>query len=463
MSRRSQAERADPAQTRRRARRVLDRVGFGPAPGETDQVATRGVVAWLRAELEREDPPLPALPDSHRDPAGLIERFRSMDERGERRRMGREFAVELAGRRVAAALDAAAPLHERMVDFFANHFAVFVRKGIEPVLLPSWERGVLRRHALGRFEDLLLASARHPAMLFYLDNWRSVAETDARRPRLLRSRRRPQGRNENYARELLELHTLGVDAGYTQRDVEEVSRAFTGWTLDRPRGTPRMRFVPAWHDDGPKSILGTRLPAGGGERDGERVIAVLARHPQTARHLAHKLAVRFVSDRPPAPVVERVAKRFLETDGDLRATLSSLLLEGDELFEAASLKVKTPFELVVSSLRATGGRVRDPRPLVRALHRLGHVPYGAPTPAGFPDVARDWIDPGAMLERTRFAFRVGSGRVRGVDFAGPEPVRPDDVLPPVTSPITHRAVATPGLTSGERLAVALASPEFQLR
>jgi uncharacterized protein (DUF1800 family) len=465
VSRRSQTDSADPAEIRRRARRVLDRVGFGPAPGETDRVAAQGAVAWLGAELEREDPPLPALPDSHRDPAGLIERFRSMDERGERRRMSREFAVELAGQRVAAALAATAPLHERMVDFFANHFAVFVRKGIEPVLLPSWERDVLRRHALGRFEDLLLASARHPAMLFYLDNWRSVAETDARLPRARRQRRRkrPKGQNENYARELLELHTLGVDAGYTQRDVEEVARAFTGWTLDRPRGTPHMRFVPAWHDDGPKSILGTRLPAGGGERDGERVIALLARHPQTARHLAHKLAVRFVSDRPPAPLVERVAKRFLETDGDLRATLGSLLLEGAELFDAASVKVKTPFELVVSSLRAMGGHVRDPRPLVRTLHRLGHVPYGAPTPAGFPDVARDWIDPGSMLERTHFAFRVGASRVRGVDFVGIEPARPEDVLPPATSPTTHRALATPGLTSGERLAVALASPEFQLR
>jgi len=375
--------------------------------------------------------------------------------------MGREFAIDLAGQRLAAALDATAPLHERMVDFFANHFAVFVRKGIEPVLLPSWERDVLRRHALGRFEDLLLASARHPAMLFYLDNWKSVAERDVRRQR--RGRRRPQGLNENYARELLELHTLGVDGGYTQQDVEEVARAFTGWTLDRKSGKSSMRFVPAWHDDGPKTVLGTRLPAGGGERDGERVIALLARHPQTARHLAHKFAVRFVTDRPPAPLVERVAEHFLETNGDLRATLSSLLLEGDELFDATSVKVKTPFELVVSSLRATGGRVEDPRPLLRTLHRLGHVPYGAPTPAGFPDVARDWINPGSMLERTRFAFRVGEGRLRGVDFSGPRLVRPEDVLPPTTGPTTRRALATPVLTSGERLAVALASPEFQLR
>jgi uncharacterized protein (DUF1800 family) len=453
------------AEERRRARRVLDRVSFGPRPGEAAALAAAGAEAWLRNALAGPDPALPPLPETHADTAGLLRELRTLDDPRAKRRMSRTFSIGLAGRRLVSALAPEAPLHERMVDFWANHFSIFARKGIEPLLLPSFERDVVRRHALGRFEDLLLASARHPAMLFYLDNWRSASPDPGRERALRRERRRgrPEGLNENYARELLELHTLGVHGGYSQRDVEEVARAFTGWTLGRPRGAPRMRFVQEWHDDERKTVLGTRLPPGGGIRDGERVIALLAHHPSTAQHVAHKLAVRFLADDPPDAAVERGAARFLESGGDLRATLASLLLGGPELFDPAATKVKTPFELVVSSLRATGTRVDDPAPLLRTLRRLGHVPYQAPTPAGYPDTARHWVDPGAVLERTRFAFRVGAGRVRGARLAASALPDPAEILPPDVRPETARALATPGLDDRERVSLALASPEFQLR
>ncbi|HME72536.1 MAG TPA: DUF1800 domain-containing protein [Myxococcota bacterium] len=448
------------------ARRALDRLAFGPAPGDVERVAEQGARAWVAEQLARPVPPQALsndldLPSSDRgasmqeDPQGFREE-------------AREIAVALAAHRVAHAVDSDDPLHETMVDFWANHFSVFVRKGMEAIFLASYERDVLRPFALGRFGDLLRATARHPAMLFYLDNWRSAAPQPAGSAFFpsfqgQARRQRPEGLNENYARELLELHTLGVDGGYTQQDVEQVARVFTGWTIDRPRRAPAFRFAPAWHDTAPKVVLGQAIAGGQGVEEGEALLSRLAAHPSTATHLARKLARRFLADDPPRAAVERTARRFLASRGDVRATLQALLLDGNELFEGPPGKVKSPFELVVSALRATGVRPQRPRAALVALLKLGEVPYLAPTPAGYPDTAERWIDPGAALERTRFMFALASGRAPGLSAPSDAALAAPEALLAMLGESTRRALDTEGLLPAERLGLALASPEFQLR
>jgi uncharacterized protein (DUF1800 family) len=453
-------------QARADARRALDRLAFGPAPGEVEQVAERGARNWIAEQLARPLPPPTPANDPRFDASDL---GASMQEDPEAfRERAREIAVALAAQRVARAVDSADPLHETMVDFWANHFSVFVRKGMEAIFLPSYERDVLRPYALGRFGDLLHATARHPAMLFYLDNWRSAAPQSAgssvfpsfQGPA---RRQRPEGLNENYARELLELHTLGVDGGYTQHDVESVARVFTGWTIDRPRRAPAFRFAPAWHDTSPKLVLGEAIAGGQGVEEGEALLSRLAAHPSTAEHLARKLARRFLADDPPRAAVERTARRFLTSKGDVRATLHALLLDGNELFESPPGKVKSPFELVVSALRATGVRPQRPRAALVPLMKLGDVPYLAPTPAGYPDTAERWIDPGAALERTRFMFALASGRAPGLSAPSDAALSAPEALLATLSESTRRALDTEGLLPAERLGLALASPEFQLR
>jgi uncharacterized protein (DUF1800 family) len=456
-------------QARDDARRALDRLAFGPAAGDVDRVAEHGARAWIADQLARPLPAESAAYDSDLTPGEL---GTTMQEDPQAfREEAREIAVALAAGRVARAVDSDFPLHETLVDFWANHFSVFVRKGMEAIFLSSYEHDVLRPYALGRFGDLLRATARHPAMLFYLDNWRSAAPEAAGSTFFFASgqfpgqpkRQRPEGLNENYARELLELHTLGVDGGYTQRDVEQVARVFTGWTIDRPRRAPAFRFAPAWHDTGPKVVLGQAISGGQGVEEGEALLTRLAVHPSTARHLAQKLARRFLADDPPPAAVERTARRFLETKGEIRATLQALLLDGNELFQGPPAKVKSPFELIVSALRATGVRPLRPRAALGALLKLGEVPYLAPTPAGYPDTAERWIDPGAALERTRFMFMLASGRNPGLSAPSEAALAAPETLLAEIGENTRRALSTEGLLPSERLGLALASPEFQLR
>jgi len=448
------------------ARRALDRLAFGPAPGDLERVAEQGARPWIAEQLARPLPP-PAPPDDSDLPPSDFGASMQQDPEAFREQ-AREIAVTLGARRVARAVDSTFPLHETMVDFWANHFSVFVRKGMEALFLVSYESDVLRPFALGRFGEFLRATARHPAMLFYLDNWRSAAPQPAESsffpsfPGQAR-RQRPEGLNENYARELLELHTLGVDGGYTQKDVEQVARVFTGWTIDRPRRAPAFRFAPGWHDTGPKFVLGEALPGGQGVEEGEALLQRLASHPSTATHLARKLARRFLADDPPPAAVERTARRFLSSRGDVRATLHALLLDGDELFQGPPSKVKSPFELLVSALRATGVRPQRPRAALFGLLKLGEVPYLAPTPAGYPDTAERWIDPGAALERTRFMFVLASGRNPGLSPPSEAALAAPEALLASVSEGTRRALSTEGLLPAERLGLALASPEFQLR
>jgi uncharacterized protein (DUF1800 family) len=309
-----------------------------------------------------------------------------------------------------------------MVDFWENHFSVFAGKGQTRLYLTHYDREVIRPRVLGRFRDLVGAVARSPAMLFYLDNWRSAA--DSGRPTLggrrergsgqrVQGRRRPRGINENYARELLELHTLGVDGGYTQQDVGEVARALTGWSIDP--GVGAFVFRPVIHDAGEKLVLGHRLRAGRGIEDGEEVLDIIARHPATARHIARKLVVRFVSDSPPPSLVARAAETFLRTDGDIRQVLRTIVTS-PEFFSRAAYrsKVKSPFELVTSALRTMNAEVDATPRTARLVAQLGQPIFGRQTPDGWPETSSEWMNAGAILNRINFGFAMASGRVPGV-------------------------------------------------
>jgi uncharacterized protein (DUF1800 family) len=324
-------------------------------------------------------------------------------------------------------------LEEVMTDFWFNHFNVFVNKGADRLLLTNYEQDVIRPHALGKFEDLLVATAKSPAMLFYLDNWLSVGPESMQalgiparsirpygpygRPRRFPPKSNPKrksGLNENYGRELLELHTLSVNGGYSQRDVTEVAKVFTGWTIDKPYEGGTFRYEPRMHEPGPKFVLGHRIKFKG-EDEGREVLHRLATSPQTAHFISLKLAQRFVSDDPPPALVDRMAKTFQKKKGDIREVLSTLFHSpefwADGTYRA---KVKTPLEFVASAVRATGADVDDAMPLARQLNNMGMPLYGAQPPTGYSTKAETWVSSSALLNRMNFALALTSGKVRGV-------------------------------------------------
>jgi uncharacterized protein (DUF1800 family) len=315
-----------------------------------------------------------------------------------------------------------------MVDFWTNHFNIFAGKGADRWLLPAYDRDTIRPHALGKFLPLLQATAQSPAMLFYLDNFQSVSPNMNRPgPRAQQQRR---GINENYARELMELHTLGVDGGYTQKDVQEVARCFTGWTIFQPRGAgaalnPRLGeagrrkagtffFNFRAHDDGEKTVLGHKIPAGGGIKDGLVVLEILARHPATAKFIATKLVRHFVADDPPAALIERAAAAFTKSDGDIRETLKTIFFSKEfNSPEAYRAKVKRPFELAVSAIRALGAETNGGVGTHQWIARMGEPLYGFQTPNGYSDAAESWVNTGGLLERMNFGLALANNRVPG--------------------------------------------------
>jgi uncharacterized protein (DUF1800 family) len=319
---------------------------------------------------------------------------------------------ELIENKLQRAIYSNKQLQEVLVDFWFNHFNVYNGKGPGRLLLTSYERDAIRPHVLGRFRDMLLAVARHPAMLHYLDNWQSQSPRDdipfpagVRRP----------GINENYARELLELHTLGVDGGYTQQDVNAVARAFTGWTIYDQQKYAEFQFNPAGHDRKEKVVLGRMLPPGRGEQDGVDVIDILARHPSTARFISRKLAQRFVADDPPPQLVNRMASTFTKTDGDIRAVLQTMFRSTEFLSEGAwQSKIKTPLETAVSAVRALDGDVVDPFALEQRIAEMGQPLYGKVEPTGYPLTGESWMSTATVLARINFSTALASGKIAGV-------------------------------------------------
>ena len=528
---------------------VLNRLGFGPAPGDMARVRQIGLARYIDEQLQPERladvgmaprlTGLSTLTKSTRELAdqyflpAAMERRRAQQQAANDRAMAgvtsdgterpaartpeqtaavqaeRDVFAELAQQKVLRAVYSERQLDEVMVDFWFNHFNVFAGKGETRLYLTEYERDTIRPHVFGKFRDLLGAVAESPAMLFYLDNWQSAApdgsviaapagRTPARnmgRPGVLgrrravpvvtsRSRpagalpqamsnRRSRGLNENYARELMELHTLGVDGGYTQKDVQEVARAFTGWTIATPGQGGPFRFEPRMHDDGEKIVLGHRIKAGGGRKDAEQVLDILAEHPATARFIAAKLARRFVADQPPASVVDRAAARFRQTHGDIREVVRTIVTS-PEFFAPASYraKVKSPLELVASAMRATSAEAVNAQPLVQALRDLGMPSYQCQPPTGYPDRAEAWVNTGALLNRMNFAVALAGGRLRGIRILSAEPggagvvsasdVFVDQILAGDLSEAT-RSIVGRATQPSQALALLLGSPEFQRR
>ena len=430
---------------------VLNRLGYGPRPGDVEAVRRLGPDSWVQRQLDpaRIDDaraqarvadlatatlPIAELRKGYEVPrearreiqkrrAEMGENPSEDDARRARREMVRKYAGEMKGSprqvvdelqqaKVLRAVYSERQLDEVLVDFWMNHFNVYASKGPERFLVGAYEREVIRPHAWGRFEDLLAATAKSPAMLFYLDNWLSSD------PEATSFRRRTRGLNENYAREIMELHTLGVDGGYTQKDVTEVARSLTGWTIAglRDGGEPRFTFNARMHDRDDKLILGRRVK-GGGQEEGEQVIHMLAVHPQTARFISYKLARRFVADEPPAALVDRAAETFRKTGGDIRAVVTTIVTS-PEFFasEARGTKVKTPLEFVASAVRASGAEVSNARDLAHRIALMGMPLYQQQPPTGYKDTADAWVSTSGMLARMNLAADLAAGRVPGVSI-----------------------------------------------
>jgi uncharacterized protein (DUF1800 family) len=522
---------------------VLNRLGFGPSPASIERVRRVGLAAYIEQQLhpDRIDDAamtmrlerLTTLSKSTRELADEYYLPAMMERRAQQRRAGQTSngqpepppsgepamrtpeqmqmqrqqrlpIVELSEQKLLRAVYSERQLEEALVDFWFNHFNVFVGKGQVRLYLTEYERDAIRPHVLGKFRDLLGATAHSPAMLFYLDNWQSTAAEGAPTAADPRNRRsaapragfrrrgvqpemaadrppapmRRRGLNENYARELMELHTLGVDGGYTQKDVQEVARAFTGWTISTPRAGGAFRFEPALHDAGEKAVLGHRIKAGGRDSDGEQVLDILAKHPSTARFIATKLVRRFVADDPPPALVARAAARFKETDGNLREVVRTIVTS-PEFFAAESYraKVKSPLEFVVSAVRALSldargaAGVGNAVPLVQALRDLGMPLYGAQPPTGYPDRADAWVNSGALLNRMNFALALTSGRMRLAGASGGLTSAPLDesrrtlIATALAGDISENTATTVAraATVPQAAALILGSPEFQKR
>jgi uncharacterized protein (DUF1800 family) len=522
---------------------VLNRLGFGASPGDIERVRRMSLDKYMEQQLRPEtiaDQAMAArlgeldtlalnsreLAKNYFMPAQMAQRRAKQqtaaqpsdtptDKRDARTpeqmqlmQAQRQVFTDLAQQKILRAVYSERQLNEVLVDFWFNHFNVFAGKGLTRNYLTEYERDAIRPHVLGKFRDLLEATAKSPAMLFYLDNWQSAAPPGARtaapnnrdrttdatprrpfgRPRQITTgprqrtvadlppntqNRKPRGLNENYARELMELHTLGVDGGYTQKDVQEVARAFTGWTIANPRQGGGFVFDPRMHDDGEKIVLGHKIKAGGGDRDGETVLDILASHPSTARFIATKLARRFVADEPPQSLVDRAAERFRETKGDLREVVRTIVTSR-EFFapETYRAKVKTPFEFLASAMRATEADSTNAMPLVQTLRELGMPPYQCQPPTGYADKAEAWVNTGALLSRMNFAVALTEGRVRGVRTpvsgrggesieAGRDEIA-ERVLAGDLSSTTRETIAKASRPS-QAVALLLGSPEFQRR
>ena len=560
---------------------LLNRITFGARPGDMEKVREIGLNTFMDEQLHPEriddlavEARVAALPTLSMTPEELIENYPQpkqalkfqerkagerppkenklsqsppdqteqkpaqgemmMDQQGPRR-----VIMELAQEEVLRAVYSNRQLQELMVQFWMNHFNIFAPKGADRWLTTSFERDTIRPRAMGKFEDLLVATAESPAMLFYLDNWLSATPNPTyggnsggrpgkpapmggnpngvwgpfgrnggmrrgpfgnpgiQRPGPLGQAKVPpnqnrRGLNENYAREVMELHTLGVEGGYTQKDVNEVARCFTGWTIDRPQKGGGFIFRPRMHDFGAKVVLGKRIRAGGGMEDGLQVLHLLAHDPATANFIALKLCRRLVADDPPPALIARAGKTFLKTDGDLREVLNTILTAPEFYSQAAyRAKVKSPLELVASTLRGLNAQTDASVPLLQMIARMGQPMFQYQAPTGFPDRASTWINSGSLLMRINFATLFAANRIPGTkfelgQFAPREEGSPQTqfiqdlaarlvggkMTPPTRDAVLASlnqtdAIAANGIYPGRRMEAAtgllIASPEFQRR
>ncbi|MFG6488004.1 DUF1800 domain-containing protein [Roseateles sp. BYS78W] len=481
-----------------RALHALNRLGYGPCPADAAAIAEQGADKWLERflteQLEPRHLPQPAalterlggldvlklgqaeLLGRYRDAIKATREAKREQAKGETpsadalnavREKVRPLVQQAATARLARGLQSPAQLEEVLTEFWFNHFNVYAGKGPVGVLVADYEQRAIRPFVLGRFRDMLGATAKHPAMLVYLDNAQSVAPGYqpsragrrflAQRPEL--KARVPKGLNENYAREVMELHTLGVDGGYTQRDVTELARMLTGWGLEQRKvliggSGDVFEFDANRHDHGSKTWLGQQI-RGGGQAEGEHALDVLAAHPATARHLAFKFAQAFVADEPPASLVNKLADNFKATGGDLRE-LTRTLIRADEFWsrDAYQAKFKTPYQYLLSTMRALDLPLNTPQPLQQALTQAGQPLYGALTPDGYKNTAAAWRNPEALTQRVQLATTLGQR-------SGITAERLTSTLGASVSEPTRRTLATE--PAGQQVALLLASPDFMKR
>jgi len=529
-----------PLTERQRIIHVLNRCGYGPRPGDVEWIEGIGLTAYMRQQLHPEtidDSALRAelarFDTLNMSATELFRDFRDLQQANKQRQIERANAeknggatmtdsstnspsarpaqakrpnggepprrsqiavAELQDAKIISAVDSPRQLYEVLVDFWSNHFNIDVRKGPCRVLKVADERDVIRPHVLGKFRDLLGASAKSPAMLHYLDNFensapREISPNEQRRRQQYVQQQNPGapveaidtkpkkvgGLNENYAREIMELHTLGVDGGYTQKDVQEVARCFTGWGVDPQTGL--FAFAPRRHDNGPKTVLGHEIPANGGMQDGETVLDILASHPSTAKFISTELCRRLVADDPPPALVERAAAVFRTTDGDLRAVVQTIIYS-PEFFspQAYRAKIKSPFEFAVSAVRATGRTIvaddlvpanrrlameagatfdrnmdrimNAPRKsLDLAVIEMGQPLFAYQAPTGYTEDSRKWVNAGALIARINFALALSEHKVVNVSPPPPDLIRgvdsdkPDLVLDQLNRVLLHGEMA----------------------
>jgi uncharacterized protein (DUF1800 family) len=434
---------------------AVNRFGLGAAAGDLDRVG-RDARGWLTDQLARAaalPPALDGLGPGSNHARDLVNAIQDKSVQKEQfRKEARALYLKEVGARTLAAIHSKAPLIERLTHFWSNHFTVSIAgKPVLAVLVGAFEREAIRPHVAGRFHDMLRAVASHPAMLIYLDNATSVG------PNSRAGRARDKGLNENLARELLELHTLGVDGGYTQADVQELAKILTGWSVGRPKSDEagQFRFHRLIHEPGDKTLLGKRYREAGMD-EGEAALLDLVRRPATARHIATKFARHFIADRPPPAAVDRLARVFHDSDGDL-GELTRAVIASSEPWANPLAKVKTPQELVTSALRLTTFD-GDTDKLVGSLALLGQTPFAAPSPAGWPDDADGWIGPEASLQRIEWSMALAQRLPRDLS-----PVAlADATIAPVAARDTMLAIQR-APDAREAIALLFASPEFQRR
>ena len=436
---------------------ALNRLAYGPRPGEVDRVAQQGVLKWIDQQLDPRHVPddsleqvergFQILRESPRDLAELFEEARrqrearlkadpsAADQPNDQPPKVRRLAGEFPELTVVRAAYSERQLQEVMVDFWTNHFNVYAGKGIDRYLLPDYIEHVIRPHALGSFSDLLIATAQSPAMLFYLDNWESVVP-GAVPPQLARAQARaragffgrganparldsaakrlPKGINENYGRELMELHTLGVDGGYTQADVIAAARILTGWSIEKPRQDPGFIFNEWAHDFGAKTVMGVSFPAGHGMDEGLKLLRMLALDPATMHHVSWQLCQRFVADDPPDGCVDDAVAAWRKSNGEIRAVLTAIF-HGPDFWARPNLggKIKTPLEFVASALRAVEATPDTTPRLGQVVARLGEPLFQHVAPDGYPETQEDWVNSGALLDRMNVAVGLAAGKLPG--------------------------------------------------
>ena len=453
---------------RKTALHALNRLGFGPRPGDVEAILDRGIESYINGQLDpKPDADLEArlAPFNNTLKLTTTQVLVTYADSGNQTASIQAYLDNLYNAKLVRSVHAKNQLEEALADFWFNHFNVNINDNFVRYSIQSYERDAIRPNAMGKFETLLRATAEHPAMLYYLDNYLSQAGRTVNGVLI-------NGLNENYGREILELHTVGVDAGYTQTDVYEAARAFTGWGIDNLGRGGNFLYTAARHDTASKSVFGLQLAAGGGKDDGDRLIKYLATHPKTARFLSTKLARRFAADDPPASLVDRMTEAWISSEGDIKEVMKAMIGSSEFWAEAFSAtgKPKTPFQYVASSIRAIGGEVASAtRSVVGYLSQMGEPLYQCIPPTGYTDSGLEWLNPSSQVYRMNFALDLAQGLITGVTVnvrnyaVGADMTNPQSVAKAANNAVYGGTLLASTVDAAARVDTKITSPSSAVR